>query len=95
MSPSLDQPDLSAAEWTFIQNLRALPDEALRTRIHASLNKRAGAKNGRLRSESRRCGVALNLSNAACRKRATASTSSCTGPGCRSFCAVCPDGACP
>ena len=39
MAPSIEQPDLSAAEWTFIQNLRALPDEALRTRVHASLNK--------------------------------------------------------
>ena len=38
MSQSIDHPELSAAEWTFIQNLRALPDEALRTRVHASLN---------------------------------------------------------
>ena len=38
MAPSIEQPDLSAAEWTFIQNLRALPDEFLRNRVHASLN---------------------------------------------------------
>jgi hypothetical protein len=39
MSPSIEQPELSAAEWTFIQNLRALPDAALRTRVHTSLNR--------------------------------------------------------
>ena len=38
MSQSIDQPELSATEWTFIQNLRALPDESLRNRVHASLN---------------------------------------------------------
>ncbi|MBI1753058.1 MAG: hypothetical protein HY014_01435 [Acidobacteria bacterium] len=35
---SIDHPELSAAEWAFIKNLRALPDEVLRSRVHASLN---------------------------------------------------------
>ena len=38
MSQSIDHPELSAAEWQFLQNLRALPGEALRNRVHASLN---------------------------------------------------------
>ncbi len=38
MSQPTELPELSAEEWTFIQNLRALPDEALRRRVHASLN---------------------------------------------------------
>ncbi len=38
MSQPHDQPELSAAEWKLIQDLRALPEEALRTRVHASLN---------------------------------------------------------
>jgi hypothetical protein len=38
MSQSIDFPELSAAEWAFIQNLRSLPDEALRSRVQASLN---------------------------------------------------------
>ncbi len=37
MSPTHDQPELSAAEWKLIQDLRTLPDEALRTRVQASL----------------------------------------------------------
>lgn len=37
MPQSIDHPELSPAEWHFIQNLRALPDEAMRTRVHASL----------------------------------------------------------
>jgi hypothetical protein len=39
MSPSIEQPELNAAEWTLLQNLRALPDEALRHRVHVSLTK--------------------------------------------------------
>lgn len=39
MSPSIEQPDLNTAEWTLIQNLRALPDEGLRQRVHVSLNR--------------------------------------------------------
>lgn len=35
---TIDHPELSAEEWRFIQNLRALPDEALRSRLHVSLN---------------------------------------------------------
>ena len=38
MSQPIDQPELSVAEWKLIQNLRALPDEGLRTRVHVSLN---------------------------------------------------------
>ena len=38
MSPTHDHPELSAAEWKFIQDLRALPDEALRNRVQSSLN---------------------------------------------------------
>jgi len=38
MNQPLDPPELSAAESAFIQNLRALPDEALRNRVHTSLN---------------------------------------------------------
>jgi hypothetical protein len=38
MSQPIDQPELSAAEWKLIQDLRALPDELLRTRVHASLH---------------------------------------------------------
>jgi hypothetical protein len=38
MSPTHDQPELSPAEWNLIQNLRTLPDEVLRNRVHASLN---------------------------------------------------------
>jgi hypothetical protein len=38
MSQSIDHPELSAAEWKLIQDLRALPDEPLRTRVQTSLN---------------------------------------------------------
>jgi len=38
MSETIDRPELSAAEWKLIQDLRALPDAALRTRVQASLN---------------------------------------------------------
>ncbi len=37
MSQTIDHPELSAAEWKFIQELRALPEEALRSRVQASL----------------------------------------------------------
>ncbi|MFN7957965.1 MAG: hypothetical protein U0P46_06555 [Holophagaceae bacterium] len=37
MSQSIDRPDLSTAEWKLIQDLRALPDAALRARVHTSL----------------------------------------------------------
>jgi hypothetical protein len=37
MSQTIDRPELSAAEWKLIQELRSLPDEQLRTRVHASL----------------------------------------------------------
>jgi hypothetical protein len=37
MCPTHDQPELSAAEWSLIQGLRSLPDEVLRSRVHASL----------------------------------------------------------
>jgi hypothetical protein len=37
MSPTIDQPELSPAEWQLIQALRALPEDALRGRVHASL----------------------------------------------------------
>ena len=38
MTQTIDRPDLSAAEWKLIQDLRALPDEPLRTRVQTSLN---------------------------------------------------------
>jgi hypothetical protein len=38
MPKSTARPELSAAEWKFIQDLRALPDEALRARVHASMS---------------------------------------------------------
>ena len=38
MPQTIDHPELTAAEWKLLQDLRSLPDEALRTRIHASLN---------------------------------------------------------
>lgn len=38
MSPTHDHPELSAAEWNLIQDLRTLPDEALRARVQASLS---------------------------------------------------------
>jgi hypothetical protein len=38
MPKSIDHPELSAAEWKLIESLRGLPDEALRHRVHASLN---------------------------------------------------------
>ena len=38
MSQSIDHPDLSPAEWKLIQDLRALPEEALRGRVHASIS---------------------------------------------------------
>ena len=38
MSQSIDRPELSAAEWKLIQDLRALPDEAMRARVQTSLN---------------------------------------------------------
>jgi hypothetical protein len=37
MSPTHDHPELSAAEWKLIQDLRTLPDDALRTRVQTSL----------------------------------------------------------
>jgi hypothetical protein len=37
MSQSPHSPELSATEWKLIEALRALPDAALRTRVHASL----------------------------------------------------------
>ena len=37
MSQPADHPQLSAAEWKLIQDLRALPDPALQARLHASL----------------------------------------------------------
>lgn len=38
MSQTFDRPELSPAEWKLIQDLRALPDEALRTRVQASMS---------------------------------------------------------
>lgn len=38
MIQSTDPPNLSASEWKLIQDLRALPDEPLRTRVQTSLN---------------------------------------------------------
>ena len=38
MSQPTDHPELSTAEWEFILDLRALPDEALRSRLQASLH---------------------------------------------------------
>ena len=38
MTQSVDRPELSAAEWKLIQDLRSLPEEALRNRVHASLS---------------------------------------------------------
>ena len=37
MTQSPDRPELSATEWKLIQDLRALPDEALRARVQSSL----------------------------------------------------------
>jgi hypothetical protein len=37
MNPSIDRPELSAAEWKLIQDLRALPDDTLRERMLASV----------------------------------------------------------
>jgi hypothetical protein len=37
MSQTIDHPELSPAEWKLIQDLRSLPEEALRSRVHASL----------------------------------------------------------
>ncbi len=37
MSQTPDRPDLSPTEWKLIQDLRALPDDALRSRVHGSL----------------------------------------------------------
>ncbi|HLP30345.1 MAG TPA: hypothetical protein VK150_03220 [Geothrix sp.] len=37
MSPTQDRPELTAAEWTLIQELRSLPDEALRSRMQTSM----------------------------------------------------------
>jgi hypothetical protein len=37
MSQTIDHPELSAAEWKLIQDLRALPEETLRTRVQTSL----------------------------------------------------------
>lgn len=37
MPQTIDHPDLSASEWKLIQELRALPDEALRGRMETSL----------------------------------------------------------
>lgn len=37
MSPSPHSPEPSPAEWKLIEALRALPEEALRTRVHSSL----------------------------------------------------------
>ncbi len=38
MTQTIDRPELSAAEWKLIQDLRALPDEPLRHRVQTSLN---------------------------------------------------------
>lgn len=38
MTQTIDHPELSAAEWKLIQDLRALPDEPLRSRVQTSLN---------------------------------------------------------
>ena len=38
MTQTIDRPELTAAEWKLIQDLRALPDEPLRKRVQASLN---------------------------------------------------------
>lgn len=38
MSRTIDHPELSAAEWKLIQDLRALPDAQLRDRMQASLD---------------------------------------------------------
>ena len=38
MSQTIDHPELSAAEWKLIQDLRALPDPALQARLHASMD---------------------------------------------------------
>lgn len=37
MSQTIEHPELSAAEWKLIQELRQLPDERLRSRVHTSL----------------------------------------------------------
>jgi hypothetical protein len=37
MAQTPDHPDLSPAEWKLIQDLRALPDDGLRARVHTSL----------------------------------------------------------
>ncbi len=37
MTPTREQPDLSPAEWSLIQGLRELPDEALKARVQGSL----------------------------------------------------------
>jgi hypothetical protein len=37
MSPTQDRPELNPAEWTLIQELRSLPDEALRSRMQTSM----------------------------------------------------------
>ena len=37
MSQSIDRPDLSAAEWQLIQDLRSLPDAALQARMLGSV----------------------------------------------------------
>ncbi len=38
MSQTIDHPELSAAEWKLIQDLRNLPDPALQARLHASMD---------------------------------------------------------
>jgi hypothetical protein len=37
MTKPTDRPELSAAEWKLIMDLRALPDDAVRTRVQSSL----------------------------------------------------------
>lgn len=38
MSQTIDRPELSAAEWLLIQELRSLPDDRLRARVHGSFH---------------------------------------------------------
>jgi len=38
MTATQDRPDLSPAEWKLIQDLRNLPEEALRARVQTSLH---------------------------------------------------------
>jgi hypothetical protein len=38
MAQTIDHPELSATEWKFIQDLRALPNDPLRSRVLTSLD---------------------------------------------------------